>query len=182
MLLITIVAMALTFWAYHSKAEELAVQEGLKSEIVDECNELTKQVVLLEKQNKLLEERVESQQQSIDRLMKLETVEKAKAVVMSEARGSSLVAQCAVMQTALDRSKAWGISVEEAITASGQYAPEFDGPVSDSVNTAFDLVFLDGYRPISEPTTHFYDTSIQMPYWAENKTDRGSIENFRFYN
>lgn len=177
LLLITIVAMALTFWAYRSKDAELAEQAGLKSEIVDDCNNLTKQVVLLEKQNKLLEERVESQNELIDRLMKLETVEEAKAVVMSEARGSSINDQAAVFQTMLDRTT-WGISVKEAITASGQYADPYTGEISDSVNTAFDLVFLDGYKPFDELTTHF---ASNTPYWAENKMCRGKIGAHVYY-
>lgn len=176
--LLLIVALIGSFFYAEKLKDEIAIQEQLKNEIVLDNDSLIKQLYEVNKQNKLLEESIKSKQETIDRLMKLETAQEIKSVVMSEARGSTLQDQCAVTQTILDRSTTWGISAKEVITASGQYASPFKGQISDSVNTAFDLVFVDGYRPLEEITTHF---SSKDTYWTENKAYRGKIGVHKYY-
>jgi hypothetical protein len=157
--------------------KELKEQEYLKSEMVTDNDWLTKRNADLEKQIKLLEERVESQQATIDRLMKLETVQEMQSRGMSEGRSEPLIGQAAIIQSMLDRTD-WGITVKEAISAPGQYAPSYRGPVSEDMQTAFELVFLDGYRVFGGATTHF---AMYEPYWTENKAYRGSVGSHRFY-
>lgn len=157
--------------------DKLAEQEYLKSEMVSDNDWLTKENANLEKQIKLLEEKVESQQATIDRLMKLETVQEVQSRGMSEGRSEPLIGQAAIIQSMLDRTD-WGITVKEAISAPGQYAPPFKGETSKDMQTAFELVFLDGYRVFEDEITHF---ATYEPYWAENKVYRGSIGSHRYY-
>ena len=157
---------------------KLAEQEHLKSEIVIDNDWLTKRNTDLEKQIQLLEEKVSSQQATIDRLMKLETVQEVESRGMSEGRGEPLIGQAAIIQTALDRATAWGITVQEAISAPGQYAPPFQGKTSKDMKTAFELVFLDGFRVFPENTTHF---ATYPAYWSRGKALRAKIGTHYYY-
>lgn len=157
---------------------KLAEQELLKSEMVSDNDWITKRNADLEKQIKLLEERVESQQATIDRLMKLETVQDVQSRGMSEGRSEPLIGQAAIIQTMYDRATNWGITVKDAISASGQYAPPFQGKTSDEMKIAFELVFLDGYRVFEGGTTHF---ATYEPYWVKNKAYRGSVGLHHYY-
>ena len=177
-LIISILIMASSMYLVHNANLQLQEQIELKDQVAWDNNSLTKQVTLLEDKNKLLQEKCQKQQETIDRLMKLETVTTVKKVAMSETRGGSLENQVAVINTMQDRSNLWGVSVKEAITAPNQYASPFKGEINDSMNTAFELAFLDGYRVFDEPTTHFYSGS--EPYWADNKVKRGSVDGHTF--
>jgi hypothetical protein len=158
--------------------EELAVQIDLKEEMVTDNDYLTKQNADLQKQIDLLEEKTKKQQETIDRLMQLETVSEVEAIGMTEARGEPVLSQVATLQTMLDRSAAWDIPVKEVVEASGQYAPPYQGEISDSMKTAFDLVYLDGFRAFDENTTHF---ATYPASWSRGKVFRGRIGTHFYY-
>lgn len=161
--------------------KQLAEQKQLSAKIANDNGWLTKRNADLEKQIKLLEDKVNSQQATIDRLMKLDTVSEVEGIGMSEGAGEPLLGQVGIIQSMLDRSTGWNQSVKSVIEAPGQYAPPYKGEANDSMKTAFELVFLDGYRAFEDPVTHFYDDSIAPPYWTENKVERGSVGGHNFY-
>jgi hypothetical protein len=107
--------------------------------------------------------------------------ELVQRVVSAEARGEDLQAQMAVVQTILDRSELWGMTVTEVVTAEGQFAKPYQGEISDSVKLAVANVFDGGVRVFDEATTHFHDDSIPPPDWTENKVNRGSIGRLSFW-
>lgn len=177
-LIIAIAAILFAWGAYHRMSEELTLQIDLKEEMITDNDYLTKQNADLQKQIDLLQEKVTDQQETIDRLMQLETVSEVEAVGMTEARGEPLLSKVATLQTMLDRSTAWGMPVKSVIEASGQYAPPYQGEISDSMKTAFALVYLDGYRAFDENTTHF---ATYPASWSRGKVFRGKIGTHFYY-
>lgn len=79
----------------------------------------------------------------------------------------------AVAQTIRDRSELWDKPVKEIVTAPAQYADPYAGQISEDVKLAVSYVFDDGQVVFDKPVTHFY--SGPQPYWADSKTNRGSI-------
>ena len=75
-----IVALIGSFFYAEKLKDEIAIQEQLKNEIVLDNDSLIKQLYEVNKQNKLLEESIKSKQETIDRLMKLETVGEAQSL------------------------------------------------------------------------------------------------------
>lgn len=173
LMLITVLSVIITIWSLNTGDEQF-------NNLVDENLIMTDQIKALENHIETLQKQIDEQNKTIERLMKLETVSLVKQVTMAEARGSSLIDQCAVMQTMLDRT-VWGITVKEAITSKDQYAKPYIGESSESVNLAFDLVFVQGYRVFPEITTHFYNQDmISAPYWAVTKVSRGIIRSHKY--
>jgi hypothetical protein len=177
LLIIAAVAIIYAGWVCQSMNERLDEQIMLREEMITDCDYLTKLNTSLQKQVELLEEKARDQEQTIDRLMKLEAKTEIEAVGMTEARGEPLLSQVATLQTMLDRANEYGISVKSVVEAPGQYAPAYPGPISDSMDTAFDLVYLDGYRAFQEPTTHF----ATYPAWSRGKVFRGRIGTHYYY-
>lgn len=174
LLFTTILSISFSIWS-------LNVGDERFNNLIDENLIMSDQIKALEDHIVTLQKQIEDQNESIERLMKLETVSMVKQVTMAEARGSSLKDQCAVMQTMLDRTT-WGITVQEAINKKNQYAKPYIGEEpSESVNMAFDLVFVQGYRVFPEITTHFYNQEmISAPYWADTKASRGIIRSHKY--
>lgn len=100
-------------------------------------------------------------------------------VVAAEARGEDLQGMMAVAQVIKDRSDLWGMHPVDVVFAEGQFAKPYEGEISDEIHLAVANVFGGGMRVFSEPTTHFY--SGKEPYWADEKVNRGSVGNHRFY-
>lgn len=93
-------------------------------------------------------------------------------VVAAEARGEDLQGMMAVAQVIKDHPV-------DVVFAEGQFAKPYEGEISDEIHLAVANVFGGGMRVFSEPTTHFY--SGKEPYWADEKVNRGSVGNHRFY-
>lgn len=102
-------------------------------------------------------------------------------VVSAEARGEDLQGQMAVAQVIRDRSELWDMTLTEVVTAPNQFASPYKGKISDKTYLAVANVFDGGMRVFEGNTTHFHDDSIELPYWAENKTNRGKIGRLKFY-
>ena len=100
-------------------------------------------------------------------------------VVSLEARGESYSGQCLVAQVIKNRAELWGKTPIEIITAKGQFATG-TAPITESVYKAVCDVFINGYKVIDEPITHFHTTSIN-PYWAKNKIAVITEGNHIFY-
>ena len=101
-------------------------------------------------------------------------------IVAAESRGEPQEAQMAVAQTILDRSLQSGLTFSEVCTAPGQFAPPYQGEISEEVKESVYFVFILGQRVYEEPTLSFHDDSI-MPYWAKDKVCRGQIGRMIFY-
>ena len=101
-------------------------------------------------------------------------------VVAAEARGEEHLGKVAVAQTIKDRGDLWGMTYTEVCLAPNQYAPAYQGEISDDVKLAVSEVFDYGYRAFEEPVTHFHSGSVS-PSWANEKVNRGAIGSHRFY-
>jgi hypothetical protein len=99
-------------------------------------------------------------------------------VVAAEARGETLKGQMAVANVIKDRAELWNMTPKEVVTAKGQFAEPFQGEISEDTRLAVEIIFDKGIRVFKEPVTHFASNN---PWWAENKTVRGSIGVHTFY-
>ncbi len=153
--------------------EKMNFQLQMNSDKLQEIND-TYYSRIVDQQGKINE-----LQESLERVLTInkKDIEKVQAVVMSEARGSTLSDAVAVTQTILNRSQLWDKSGLEIVEAPGQYAKAYDGDINELVETAFNLVYLEGYTAFNEPITHFYNKELCNPKWAEDKNVIGSIGN-----
>lgn len=102
-------------------------------------------------------------------------------VVAGEARGESFYGQLAVAQTIHDRAMLSGMNPADIATQPYQYAEPYQGEISESVKLAVVYIFDRGIMIFDEPTTHFYATWIDEPYWTADKVCRGQLGVHRFY-
>ena len=98
-------------------------------------------------------------------------------VVAAESRGEPYETMRYVASTIYNRSKEWGMTPTEIVTARGQYADPFSGHISEEVKWAVTDVFNGNPIP---GVTHFHDTSV-LPYWADDYTLKASRGTMRFY-
>ncbi len=184
MLLAMLAACILISWTWlDAKEKEIQALEKMNFELQLNSDKL-------QEINDTYYDRIVTQQSQIEDLkgtvkriltLSSETADQVQSVVMSETRGSSLQDAIAVTQTILDRSTQWDQSGSDVIFASGQYAKPYNGPTSEKVKLAFELVYIDGYRIFEEPTTHFYNQEVCNPAWADTKTCRGVIRKHAYY-
>lgn len=99
-------------------------------------------------------------------------------VVMAESRGEGYIGMLAVANVILDRATLWGMTPVEVVTQDGQFAGMYDGEITLEAEIAVSDVFDYGIRAFDGPVTHFY--SGEEPYWAEDKTSRGTISKHTF--
>lgn len=88
-------------------------------------------------------------------------------VMAAESRGECLEGQMAVAQVIHNRSRLWGKTLTEVLTARGQFAKPYQGRIPDRTLVAFAKVFEQGETVISDKATHFAQGN---PYWAKAKT------------
>jgi len=101
-------------------------------------------------------------------------------IVAAESRGEPQEAQMAVAQTILDRSLQSGLTVSEVCTAPGQFAPPYQGEISEEVKESVYFIFVLGQRVYEDPVLSFHDDSVK-PYWTADKVCRGQIGRMIFY-
>ena len=138
----------------------------------------------LEKENAVIEELIENGSNlatnSTESLLSASDRDLIERVVAAEARGEEYRGKVAVAQTIKDRGDLWGMSYKEVVLAPNQYAPPYQGVISDEVKQAVTEVFDLGGRAFEEPVTHFFSGS-SVPSWTETKVSRGEIGRHRFY-
>lgn len=134
------------------------------------CNEMSAQVLELEKQVIALQKEVEEQKNMIIVEQEKEETEAPKRevnynydyilrVVAAECRGESLEGQMAVAQVIRQRAEDSGMTPEEVVKQKYQFAsPVSMDLVNDSVREACERVLINGESVTDKPIKHFYST------------------------
>ncbi len=165
-----------------NRNDEIRMQEKINFELQAEYDKILvendyyqQRIMDLEQKNVELEEKLE-------RVLTVssESVEHVQRVMASETRGSTLLDAVASTQTVLDRSVGWNLTGVQAVNQPGQYAGPFQGEIPDKIKLAFELVYLDGRRAFSEPTTHFHADYVS-PAWSRGKALRGKVADHLYY-
>jgi cell division protein FtsB len=186
--IITIMFLLLTISAIYfianlrSMNTELMMQEKINFELRAEYDKVLAENDYYRQRIKDLEQKNVELEEKLERVLTIsnESVEHVQRVMASETRGSTLLDAVGATQTVLDRSTGWGITGVQAVNQSGQYADPYRGPIPEKIKLAFELVYLDGYRVFSEPTTHFHADYIS-PTWSRGKAFRGKISDHLYY-
>lgn len=182
--LIVILAICMTIGlkGVQDRDKEIRMQEKINFELQAEYEKILVENDYYRQKIKDLEQKNIELEEKLERLLTIssESVERIERVIASETRGSSLLDAVAATQTVLDRSREWGISGIQVVNQPGQYASPYQGPIPDKIKLAFDLVYLDGYRAFSEPTTHFHADYV-FPAWSRGKVFRGQISDHKYY-
>jgi spore germination cell wall hydrolase CwlJ-like protein len=149
----------------------------IKIMLTDILNQQNTIVVELDKQS--IDDAAENRSGGELEALTGEAREIVERVVAAESRGEDLQGMMAVAQVIKDRSDLWDMHPVDVVQAEGQFAKPYQGEISDEIHLAVANVFDGGMRVFQEPTTHFH--SGAEPYWTENKVNRGSVGNHRFY-
>jgi len=182
LIVILAICMAIGLKGVQDRDKEIRMQEKINFELQAEYEKILVENDYYRQKIKDLEQKNIELEEKLERLLTIssESVERIERVIASETRGSSLLDAVAATQTVLDRSREWGISGIQVVNQPGQYASPYQGPIPDKIKLAFDLVYLDGYRVFSEPTTHFHADYVS-PSWSRGKAFRGRIADHLYY-
>lgn len=161
------------------------------------CNEVSAQVLELEKQvNDLLQTIEEYQQETVvkqvcepiqEEPIKAETnynYDYVLRVVAAECRGEPFNGIMAVAQTIHETAKVTGQTPEQVVKVKGQYAPPTKMEnVNDNVKEACEKVFLLDEKVTEEPIRYFYSTMGGFySRWHENSLEYVmTIGNHKFF-
>jgi hypothetical protein len=157
------------------------VNNVLANELTKNEHSLKEEITLLKNEIRTLENELkQAKEKELINAYELTQEEREiiERVVAAEARGETLKGQMAVANVIKDRAELWNMTPTEVVTAKGQFAEPFQGEISEDTKLAVEIIFDKGIRVFEEHVTHFASNN---PYWAENKTVRGSIGVHTFY-
>lgn len=186
LVIIFVVILFIVASAYSREAKtQEQINNGLQIEyekVTTENEHLRYKVEVLEEKNLETERKYLETEEKLERVLKLtsNSVEQIKRVAMSETMGANLFDATGVIQSIKDRSESWDMTAAEVVNQPYQYANPYQGQINETVDLAFELVYMDGYRTFDEVTTHFHADYVN-PYWAESKAFRGKVSRHLYY-